>query len=976
MTGFAHGKARLKSPSPRPKSPAPEDWSLSPELVREQLHKLVTSRTFKQSKKLVRFLNFIGERWLLGQGDQINEYLIGVEVYERPSSFDPQTDTIVRGEARRLRQKLQQYYDTEGSRDSILVEVPKGAYVPLFLQRTPGASERSPGQLVSRYRLLEKLGEGGMGAVYRAEDTVLGRPVALKFLSGSLLKDNERRSRLFREARAAALIDHPNICTVHEIDEIDGHPFLVMAYIEGWSLEDRIAEGALGLGDALDIACQIADGLQAAHQRGVVHRDLKPANILVGSAETSDPRVRIIDFGLALLSADSRLTEPGTPIGTASYVSPEQMNGQAADQRSDIWSLGVILYEMLTGQRPFRGEHREAVFYAIAHLAPQPMNRWREGIPAELERLVSTCLEKDPSLRYPDVASLRADLARLRERMANPASLSTTLSKASAAEISHQPVAQPAGLFRRNRRWLLGGAVASLLVVVLSLFWAYSRQSRRNQSVSVAPHLPRVAVLPFESRMPGEENLALSYAISDSLITRLAKLSRLQVTSWTSVRRLAERKATVPEIARLLNVDYVLEGSFLKEGQGFRVTVQCIRTADETQVWSQEFADSWKNIFAVQKQVSEGVAGLVNAQLNGREKRALASILPRDSRAYQAYAQGHYYLVKYNADFQQKSLQDAEHYLKEAIEIAPDYSEALADLGWICLLQLYPQRDNQMQMVAEGTTYLERALALDPENVEAHCWLAGIYGFVGLTDKALELSRRAIELGPNNPEAHISLANRYREKGFFEAALAEANQAISNDHLYFLALQSSALYSLELGDFDSVLERVKQMETIDPTSPFVGWMLGNIAFCRGDLSQAEAHWARVLPMARRRSGIAEVALGLVATRKGQLEEGRRVLDTFRDRPGFGSNHLIRLAAAVGDKDLAIRLVRSNQYYNHYRWLITDPDMATLRNDPAFRELLNELYAKWQRDLTALAPSLPAPPPKLPTPQAYLSQRFK
>ena len=406
---------------------------------------MVASRTFRQSKRLVRFLSFIVERALLEQGDQINEYLIGVEVYERPASFDPQTDTIVRTEARRLRSKLQDYYDTEGCDDPILVDVPKGAYAPRFLKRTAGISDRQAGQFISRYRVLRKLGEGGMGDIYLAEDTVLGRPVALKFISGSLLKDSERRSRLFREARAAALIDHPNVCTVHEIDEIDGHPFLVMAYVEGQNLEDRIAEGALELGDALNIACQLADGLQAAHQQGVVHRDLKPANIIISTGDTGDARVRIIDFGLAYLSAGTRLTEPGAAIGTASYISPEQMNGEAADHRSDIWSLGVILYEMLTGERPFRGEHREAVFYAIAHQAPQPMNGLVAGIPAELERIVSKCLEKDPSRRYPNAASLRADLARLRR--VSPASMLggfESSSEASNAGIPQPGLSQPA----------------------------------------------------------------------------------------------------------------------------------------------------------------------------------------------------------------------------------------------------------------------------------------------------------------------------------------------------------------------------------------------------------------------------------------------------------------------------------------------------------------------------------------------------
>ena len=945
-------------------------------MIREQLDKMVASRTFRQSKRLVRFLSFIVERALLEQGAQINEYLIGVEVYERSASFDPQTDTIVRSEARRLRQKLQDYYDGEGYDDRVLVDVPKGAYAPQFLKRTAGPSDRHAGQLISRYRLLRKLGEGGMGEVYLAEDTVLGRSVALKFLSGSLLRDNERRTRLFREARAAALIDHPNVCTVHEIDEIDGHPFLVMAYVEGQSLEDRIAEGALEWGTALNIACQLADGLQAAHQQGVVHRDLKPSNVIISRGDTGEARVRIIDFGLAQLSAGNRLTEPGTPIGTACYVSPEQMNGETADQRSDIWSLGVILYEMFTGERPFRGEHREAVFYAIAHVAPQPMSRLRDGIPAELERIVSKCLEKDPSRRYSNAASLRADLARARGvTPVSTLTASDSESEVPHAGIPHPGLTQSAGLPRWNRRWLVGIGAAILVLVAISLFWFSGKQNHRDQTGSAGLHVPRLAVLPFVSRTPGEENQALSYAISDSLITRLARLSGLQVTSSTSALRLTERKATLPEIAKLLKVDYILEGSFLREAQGFRVTVQCIRTTDDSQVWAEEFSASWKDIFAVQKQVSEGVVRQVVAQLNTRDRRVLASTPPRDSRAYQAYAQGHYNLLKYFSLFQPKYLQEAEVRLKESIEIDPDNSEALADLGRLCFMQLYPLQDDRMKLVAEGTTYLERALALDPENVEAHCWLAGIYSFVGLTEKALELSREAVELGPNNDEARRSLADRYRERGFLEAIAAVNNQAILNDSGFFAAYQMKAWQLLELGDLDAALQTVKQMETVEPKSPFIGWARGNIAFSRGDFSQAEMEWRRILQLnPRGRTNIVEVALGLLATRRGQSEEGKRVLDKFRDRSSFGSNHLIKLAAAVGDADFAIHLVRTSQYYRNYRWLITDPDMATLRSHGAFRELLNELYAKWQRDIAELGPSLPARPPRLPTPQAYLARR--
>ncbi len=437
----------------------------------------MASRIFSQSKKLVRFLGFVVEKTLEGKGDQLSEYLIGVEVYERPSSFDPQVDTIVRTEARRLRSKLRQYADTEGSGDSIVIDVPKGGYVPVFRERDRGILDRKVGQLISRYRLSEKLGEGGMGAVYLAEDTQLGRPVALKFISEALLKDGNSRNRLVREAKAAAAIDHPNVASVYEIDEVEGQPFIAMAYVKGQSLEDQIAEGLLEIRDALNIACQLADGLEAAHRQGIVHRDLKPANVILEESG----RVRIIDFGLAQLSDVSRLTQASSLLGTAYYVSPEQMNGEVVDQRTDIWSLGVILYELTTGRKPFQAEHREAVYYALAHKTPEPMSRWRAGIPEELERIVFKCLEKRPAHRYPDAAALNADLLaipsetlRIQDRPALEANALRTESSRLLQSLpdsgSVSPFSLPEaaretkGLPKRSRRWVVFAAAVVLVI--------------------------------------------------------------------------------------------------------------------------------------------------------------------------------------------------------------------------------------------------------------------------------------------------------------------------------------------------------------------------------------------------------------------------------------------------------------------------------------------------------------------------------
>ncbi|HTG74305.1 MAG TPA: protein kinase [Terriglobia bacterium] len=489
----------MKSPTPVLKNPTPIELGLAAESVREQLQKIVASRIFQQSKKLVRFLGFVVEKALEGKGDQLSEYLIGVEVYERSSSFDPQIDTIVRGEARRLRSKLRQYYDTDGAYDPILIEVPKGAYAAVFHQRERGVLDKNVGQSVSHYRLVEKLGEGGMGAVYLAEDTQLGRRVALKFIAEALLKEKDSRSWFLREAQAAASIDHPNVATVYEVGTSEGHPFIAMAHVKGQSLEDRIAEGLLEIRDALNIACQLADGLEAAHRQGIVHRDLKPANVILEEGG----RIRIIDFGLAQLAAVSRLTQASTPIGTANYISPEQMIGEVVDQRADIWSLGVILYELATGRKPFQAEHREAVYYAIAHVGPEPMRRWRADIPEELERVVFKCLEKRPAQRYADAAALRAELLAIQSEGLRPQGgppSSPPLSRGDDNKMSPRQgttlgrnedevlpadtlLASPSKFLGQTGSWVVGAAVAVLLTVA-GMVWRF-REDRKQPALPV-----------------------------------------------------------------------------------------------------------------------------------------------------------------------------------------------------------------------------------------------------------------------------------------------------------------------------------------------------------------------------------------------------------------------------------------------------------------------------------------------------------
>ena len=361
---------------------------------------------------------------------------------------------------------------------------------------------------ISHYIILEKIGEGGMGVVYKAEDTKLQRLVALKFLPSNSLGDEEAKTRFLREARAAAALQHPNICTIHEIDEADGYTFIVMAYLEGEELRKHIEKGPLNLDRLLDIAIQVARGLQEAHGKGVVHRDIKPANIM----DTTAGQAVLMDFGLAqIASAASKLTREGTTLGTPAYMSPEQTTGEKTDHRTDIWALGVVLYEMATGQAPFQGHYEQAILYSILHEAPEPITALRTGIPPELERIANKCLAKRADERYQTVSDLLADLGALKR-----------------SRESSEGKRQPSG----------------------------TRDAR-----------PSIAVLPFQNRSRDEDDEYFSDGVTEDIISALGKVEGLRVTPRASSFRFKGESTAVRQVAEKLNVGCVLTGTIRRAGQ-------------------------------------------------------------------------------------------------------------------------------------------------------------------------------------------------------------------------------------------------------------------------------------------------------------------------------------------------------------------------------------------------------------------------
>ena len=404
------------------------------------------------------------------------------------------------------------------------------------------------GSTISHYKILSKLGEGGMGVVYKAIDTKLQRPVALKFLPSNSLGNEEAKARFLREARAAAALQHPNICTVHEIDEVDGRTFIAMAYLEGEELTKRIEKGPLSVERLLDIAIQVARGLQEAHSKGVVHRDIKPANIML----TTTGQAVLMDFGLAQVAAEaSKLTREGTTVGTSAYMSPEQTSGEKVDHRTDIWALGVVHYEMATGQVPFQGHYEQAILYSILHEAPKPITALRTGVPPDLERITNKCLAKRAEERYQTVSDLLADLSALKRSTESGAG---------------------------------------------------TRPSSGSKDTR-----PSIAVLPFENRSRGDEDEYFSDGISEDITSALGKVERLRVAPRSMAFQFKGKRPTPREVGAALNVGHVLEGSVRRSGARVRINVELIAIDEGYQVWSERYDRVMEDIFEIQDEISQAI---------------------------------------------------------------------------------------------------------------------------------------------------------------------------------------------------------------------------------------------------------------------------------------------------------------------------------------------------------------------------------
>ncbi len=666
---------------------------------------------------------------------------------------------------------------------------------------------------IGHYRIIEKIGSGGMGEVYLAEDTELNRTVALKFLPPHLCQDAECRARFKREAQAAAKLSHPNIITIHEVGEHEGHPYFAMEHVDGLPLDEYAKLKKASLDQIINLAIQICEGLNKAHQAGIVHRDIKPSNILVDK----EGRARILDFGLATIKGEKKLTMTGSTLGTINYMSPEQTRGEESDQRSDIFSLGTVLYEMIAGQLPFRGDYEPAILYAIATQEPEPLARFKAGVPEELQRIVSKMLAKDSSHRYQTVTDLLADLKRL-----STENLPAT--------------SKNRGRSRRNRHAV---TLAAAVLLIIAGYWAVTTfvlPAGKKQEAG----RKMLAVLPFENLgSPDDEYFA--DGITDEISARLGSLSGLGVISRTSAMQYKRSSKSLPAIARELGVEYILEGTIRWERAGgssrVRIIPRLIREPEDVQLWADNIDRVLQDIFAIQSDIAGRVVASLDIALLGSEKRSLASVPTRNLEAHDLYLQGRFYWNKRTP----QDLTTAVKLFEQAIAKDSTYALAYAGLAdCYVLLPDYAGVGREYYAKAEATAL--KALSLDASLAEAHAALGQEkYDNWDWTGAEKEY-RRAIELDPNYATAHHWYANYLASMKRFEEAMREIKRAHELDPVSRAIMAAWAEIAMYSRDYDQAIAQCRAALEMDPTFGNAHWVLGSVYDLQGRHDEAVSEW--------------------------------------------------------------------------------------------------------------------------------------
>ena len=663
-------------------------------------------------------------------------------------------------------------------------------FVPTKTLETPIQAISKGTLIAGTYRILEEIGRGGMGIVYKAEDTKLKRTVALKFLPHQWTADPGARERFIHEARAASALDHPHICNIHEIEETeDGRMYIAMAFYEGESLRDRIKREPLKAEEAVDIAIQVGQGMANAHQAGIVHRDIKPANILL----TKTGAAKIVDFGLAKLAGQVKLTREGTTIGTVAYMSPEQARGDAVDQRTDIWSLGVVLYEMLAGHLPFKGDFEQTLIHSILKTEPEPITKFRNDLPPGLENIIAKALSKNLSTRYQTMDKLVEDLKAVAEGL--------------------KPLRAKTGLLQGR---IFGVkkvyAYSGLAMLVAFLILAGLRFLPHSH-----PAIDSIAVLPFQNLSGDQKEEYFVEGMQDALITELSKIKALRVNSRTSTMRYKDSTKAIPEIAKELNVDMVVEGSALHVGDQVRITAQVIDGKTDRHLWANYYEQKYEDVLSLHREVALAIAREIKVTLTPEEKGRLVNTRSVNREAYDAYLKARYYQDRITAN--PSLYQMVLDYYKKAVEIDPSFALGYASLAyWYWGLGVGGQMPPE-EASSKAKEAAKKALELDDSLAEAHAVLGAIlYTIEWDWSRAEQEYRKALDLSPSYLDTYHMYGFYLINQGRFEEGIALFKRSIELDPLEFNRKLLLAWAYLMARRFDEAITEYQTFLEMEPNN--------------------------------------------------------------------------------------------------------------------------------------------------------------
>ena len=780
------------------------------------------------------------------------------------------------------------------------------------------------GTIVSHYRILDKLGEGGMGVVYRAEDLRLGRHVALKFLPPVIYSGGVERDRFLLEAKAASSLSHPAICTIYGIEEEEGRPFIVMECVEGETLRQKLARGPASPADVAGWAAQYADGLSVAHVGGIVHRDIKPENLIV----RSDGRGQILDFGLAKWRGTASLSVPGNRLGTLAYMSPEQIQGPGVDGRTDIFALGAVMYELLTGRPAFAGAHDAAVIYEILNADPPPPQSLQPGVPEVISRLVMRCLAKQPAERFQSARELR-------DALRSPAGVSPDRAESLRAPPGGHEEGRP-GRKRRSRFTqiaLLVSAAVLLGVAGLGIYFVLR---------GAGDGMASLAILPLRNASADTSLDYLTDGLTESIISRLSSLSMMKVMSRSSVFHYKGKEVDPQAAGKALGVQGVLVGDVVPRDGYVTISVELLNTKDNTQIWGEQFRRKESELFALQDDVSKEIVRSLRLRLTSDEREGLSRAQTGNAEAYDLFLKGRYHWNKRTA----ADLNESVRLYREAVEKDPEYAAAYAALALsydVMVAWGYVEPEGGMR---EAEKYARRALELDGRLGEAHAALAGAmesrYDRLG----ALKEYQRAVELNPNDANAYQWYAEELATFRRFDESYPLIRRARELDPLSFVIPAVEAVFYANGRNGERAVDIGRKLVELDPAVPMGHLALG-LALTRSGRS------ADAIPELEKGVAISDSDLtmlswlGCACALGGRRDDAVRIagaLDAL-SRTTYVSPYMRALiATSLGEREKAFALldegVRKHDGWmgQTYEEIMFDP----LRSDPRYTEIVHRL----------------------------------